>query len=522
METLRELIEQAAEEYHDLPAVQWKKRKEVESRTYGELWDDARKLADGARSYFEGSLKGSHAALLGESSYPWITTYLGLTGHGAVVVPLDMMMPDEDLTDLIIRSDSEVLFVSPVRKTLIEKLSESIKNQTAGALRGIVLLSGEEDALPTWKTLVSVGEISDETEELLPAPEDLATIIFTSGTTGKAKGVMLTHRNQAQNVENVYIDVPAGRTMLSVLPIHHAYCLTMDWLKGFSKGAVVCINDSLMHLMKNMKLFRPHIMLMVPLMIETISKQLRQSGAGQLPPQAVYENVFGGRLHYIFSGGAHLDPMYIEEFSKYGIEVCEGYGMSECAPVISTGGQLGSKPGASGKLLPNVEARFVEGELQIRGSSVMKGYYKMPEETAEALEDGWLHTGDLASIDDEGYLHITGRIKNLIILSNGENVSPEHMEEELLREPFIDEAVVTGETNGLTAHFFTAPETLQALGMDQELVKKNIHETVNRFNQAQPSYKRITKCCLREEPFIKNTTKKIIRAKVDEADEKIF
>ena len=228
---------------------------------------------------------------------------------------------------------------------------------------------------------------SASADSVCPDAEDIATIIFTSGTTGKSKGVMLTQNNLASNVEAVKITAEPGTAVLSVLPIHHAFCLVMDWLKGFSLGATLCINDSLLHMVRNMSIFKPDIMLMVPMMIETIYKRLAAADPS-IPKAVLAEKVFGGKLRIIFTGGAHLDPYYIDRFAEYGVEVLEGYGMSECSPVISNNTPENHKKGSIGKPLENVEIRFENGEILVKGSSVMKGYYQMPDETAETLKDG--------------------------------------------------------------------------------------------------------------------------------------
>ena len=247
-----------------------------------------------------------------------------------------------------------------------------------------------------------------------PQPDQLCTIMFTSGTTGKSKGVMLTHRNLAENAGSINMDLPERMVLLSVLPIHHAYCLCLDVLKAISLGSIICINDSLLRVMKNIQLFKPEMILMVPLMIETIAKKLEDNTL--LPPKLVKNAVFGKQLTKISSGGAYLDPSYIDLFEKYGITILQGYGMTECSPVISTTRPWNINKKAVGQLIDNCEAKTVDGELWVRGSSVMQGYYNMPKDTAEAIdEEGWLHSGDLGIMDEDGYVSISGRIKDMII-----------------------------------------------------------------------------------------------------------
>jgi long-chain acyl-CoA synthetase len=344
----------------------------------------------------------------------------------------------------------------------------------------------------------------------IPTSDDIATIIFTSGTTGKSKGVMLTQENLASNVLAVDYDMEPGSNVLSVLPIHHAFCLVMDWLKGFSLGATLCINDSLLHLMRNIKIFQPHIMLMVPMMIETIYKRLSVADAS-IPKELLAKEVFGENLNIIFVGGAHLDPFYIEQFAAYGIDIFEGYGMSECSPVISSNLPKLHKAGSIGKPLANVELSFENGEILVRGSSVMKGYYEMPEETEETLRDGWLHTGDKGYLDEDGFLFINGRVKNLIILSNGENISPEELENKLALHPLVGEVVITGELNGLTARIYPDADVVEAKSLSADAVSASLRAFLDEFNKTQPTYRQITGLVIRKYPFARNSTKKIKR-----------
>ena len=242
---------------------------------------------------------------------------------------------------------------------------------------------------------------------------------------------MLTHRNLAENAGSINMDLPERMVLLSVLPIHHAYCLCLDVLKAISLGSIICINDSLLRVMKNIQLFKPEMILMVPLMIETIAKKLEDNTL--LPPKLVKNAVFGKQLTKISSGGAYLDPSYIDLFEKYGITILQGYGMTECSPVISTTRPWNINKKAVGQLIDNCEAKTVDGELWVRGSSVMQGYYNMPKDTAEAIdEEGWLHSGDLGIMDEDGYVSISGRIKDMII-RGGENVYPREVEEFLLK-----------------------------------------------------------------------------------------
>ena len=510
-----DLIEKTTAGYPDGEAVKWLVKKDFATKTYKELNADRLRVAN---YLCDNGFLGTQLAVLGTSSYEWIAAYFGIVSARMTAVPLDPMLPPDELCDLIRRSDSEALLVTPKLYGIVELVRKECPK-----VRLFVLLSDDEPKSDDEINFTQILERSTDaplSDEKRPAPDDVCTIIFTSGTTGKSKGVMLTQRNLYDDVENVVVTFVPHTTMLSVLPVHHAYCLVMDWMKGFSLAATIYINDSLLHMLRNIAKVQPQILLMVPLMIETVYKRLQAADPSR-PKEEVAKEVLGENLIKIFSGGAHLDPSYIYGFKEYGIEVCEGYGMSECSPTISTNSELGIRPGSVGKVLANMEVRFVDGEIQVKGSNVMKGYYKMPKETEEAFMDGWLRTGDLGHLDEDGYLYITGRLKNLIILSNGENISPEEIENSLLSNELVGEAVVEGASNGLRARIFPDPDVVERDGIASDEVKSRLQGIIDDYNKSQPTYRAITELVVRENPFIKNSTKKIVRAKaeIDEPQE---
>ena len=510
------LLEDTVAKYPDYPAVRWIVKKQIPEKLYRELNEDRNKVAG---ALLKKGFEGKQVAMIGTSSYEWIASYLGIVSTKITAVPLDPMLPPLELCDLINRSDSEALFIAPKLASMIDTVKENCP-----AVRLYVVLDGnpspEDPSIVSFAEFISGEDGAAVAEDKRPLSDDVCTIIFTSGTTGKSKGVMLTQRNLYDDVTNVIVTFEPGTTMLSVLPVHHAYCLVMDWLKGFSLGATLYINDSLLHMVRNIGKVKPQVLLMVPLMIETIGKRLAAIES-DLPKPEIGKQLMGENLQYIFSGGAHLDPAYISLFEEYGIKVCEGYGMSECSPTISSNGQTGNRPGSVGKVLANMQVRFVDGEIQVKGSNVMKGYYKMPKETEEAFSDGWLRTGDLGRMDEDGYLYITGRLKNLIILSNGENVSPEEIENVMLTHDLVGEVVISGEENGLAARIYPDPDVVEAKGLSPEDVAAQLQGILDDYNKTQPLYRAITTLKVRKFPFVKNATKKIVRAKmdVDEAPE---
>ncbi len=557
--TIKEILTQSGQRWGSMDAIRYKISKNtIEAKTYLDLKKDSESFSLAIEALGE---QGSHIALTGATSYGWIAAYFGIVDGGSVAVPLDASLPAEDLCELIDRSDATVFVMDDTRKDVTELLKErcpkvkylillgdgkseeaseitrdsEAKNSASGAARPTSASSnnntvsnsnacgndcegdsfnsnfnsnptGSQPALTTlsfWQLLREhTGSCSFE-----PSPDMLATIMFTSGTTGKSKGVMLTHRNLAENATCLDMKFPERTVLLSVLPIHHAYCLSMDILKGLSVGSIICINDSLMRVAKNIKLFEPNVILMVPLIIETMAKKLQDSAG--VPPAIVKRMVFGKQFHTICSGGAYLAPDLLDLFQKYDITILQGYGMTECSPVISTTVSWNIRKGSVGQLLPNCEAKTVDEELWVRGSSVMQGYYKMPEETAETLTDGWLHTGDLGYADEEGFVYLTGRKKNLIITKNGENVSPEELENKLSEHRLVQEILVRESEGLIEAEIF--PDLEYAKKKHAKDVPAALQELVDQYNQTAPLYRRIYKLTVRETEFEKTTSKKIKR-----------
>ncbi len=509
--TIYELLVKAQEAYGSRDAIRYKvkdvgqggkKETKIEAKTYTQLREDS--------EYFSAALarlgeQGSHIALIGATSYGWITGYYGIVSGGSVAVPLDANLPAEDLCELIDRADVTTLVYDGTKENVAGMAAE----KCAGLKHLVAMEEGSAvpGALSMQQLLTEAAQEKKQENRYVPVPDDLATIMFTSGTTGKSKGVMLTHRNLAENATALDMGYEPGTVLMTVLPIHHAYCLSMDILKGTSVGAVICINDSLLRVAKNIKLFEPNMILMVPLMVETLAKKLEE--VSFIPAPLVKAKVFGRQFHTICSGGAYLNPSYIDLFHKYGINILQGYGMTECAPVISTNCESAQKAGSIGRCMPNCQVKIVDEEIWVQGTSVMQGYYKMPEETAQTLEDGWLKTGDLGYVDGDGYLFLTGRRKNLIITPNGENVSPEEIENKLAENRLIQEVLVRDSEGVIEAEIF--PDLEYAAKKKIKDLQAELQAVIDAYNETAPLYKRVFKLKLREVEFEKNTTKKIKR-----------
>ena len=497
--TIREIIVDAEKRFGNGDAIRYKKKKdEIETKSYTQLKEDSERFSAVLRDIGE---LGNHIALTGPTSYKWLVTYLGTVCSGSVAVPLDVSLPAEEMCELLDRADVTVFVYDEQRADAAAMAKEKCRK-----IKYFISMQKEtsEDGTESFSGLLDTRQPGFSCDI---DPDSLCTIMFTSGTTGKSKGVMLTQRNMAENATCLDMRIPERTVILTVLPIHHAYCLSMDILKGISLGSIICINDSLLRVAKNIKLFEPNMILMVPLMIETLAKKLEE--AALLPAAIVKSKVFGKQFHTICSGGAYLNPAYIDLFNRYGITILQGYGMTECAPVISTNLSWCIKKESVGKLMPNCEAKTVDEELWVRGSSVMMGYYKMPEETAETLKDGWLLTGDLGYVDEDGYVFLTGRKKNLIITKNGENVSPEELENKLSGQRLIQEILVRENEGVIEAEIFPDYEYAKKKRISD--TQADLQKLIDEYNQGAPAYKKIYSLKIRETEFEKTPSKKIKR-----------
>lgn len=499
---MKEIVDFAAEQFGEKDAFCWKNKKEICSKTYQELKADSENFSN---VLHELGLTEKNIAVIGMTSYEWIISFFGIVNSASTAVPLDVQLPAAEACELLNRAHVSCLVYDPIRADIIaqaKKLCPDIKHYIC------MQKEKSDEESYAWQELMEkykgsyVCEIDNE---------KLCLVMFTSGTTGKSKGVMLTHLNFADNACCFTSDINNG-VALSVLPIHHAYCLTMDILKTLYEGATICINDSLMHIGKNLQTFQPTHMLLVPMILEGLYKKMRAL-EGKMSKEEIAHAVFGPNLKIIYSGGAYLSQEYIDNMKEYGITVLQGYGMTECSPVISSNSLNECKANSVGKLIPNCEAKTVEEEIWVKGSSVMMGYLDMPEETKETLvEDGWLRTGDLGYIDKDGFVFITGRKKNLIIMANGENISPEEIENVLGLEDLIKEIIVSGVDNGLAAEIFPDYEFASMKGIED--IPGELQKLIDIYNKDMPQYKKLTKLMIRKEEFEKTPSKKIKRKPV--------
>lgn len=445
--------------------------------------------------------------LLGSSSHHYLAVMLGVMANGNTVVPLDVQLDVEGLADCLNRSDVDILFYDWEHHPLVEGVKELCPR-----VRSFISLQHGKH-VPCSDNILK--EFSGRTVTPNVSENDCAMILFTSGTTGRSKGVMLSNRNLIDNAfSSTDNDHPENQVFLNILPIHHVFCINCDVLVSLRYGNILCLNRDMSKLAEHLLLFEPTAFRVVPMVAKALYNRfclLRK----QNPDKSVEEvkaEVFGSRLRRVTCGGGYLTPELAKNYQELGISIGQGYGMSECSPVISTAiWDRPDKTASVGKIVDRCQVRIVDGEIQVKSPSVMMGYYKDPENTAQALtEDGWLCTGDIGYVDDENFLYLTGRKKNLIILSNGENVAPEQIENMFADETIVEDILVFEENDAITAEIYPNFKYAEACGISD--ITGAVGESIAKINQKLPSFKRILNFRVRKDPFEKTSSRKIKRS----------
>lgn len=506
--TVRDLIDIGAERFAGKPFIKYlNSSDEVVEKSFIDLRDNSLAICRYIRSVCPQKL---HIGIIGKTSYEYITAMTGALVSGNVFVPFAPNITVDEAVALFDQGDIEALFY----EAAFEETAKAIQERY-GRLKVCVNMGNADWFADIYAKYGHDSEFAPLSEIELN-PEDCATIIYTSGTTGKRKGVMLSSANLIANVTYTEFE-QADEVLLSVLPMHHIFCFTSDYFKSLLEGFTVCLNGDLSNMAKSLQIFQPTTMRMVPMIAETLMRKINilHKRFPQLTCREAAEKVFGKNINWIAVGGAYVAPTLIDEYEKHGIILRQGYGMSETAPKITTGDNSNNHKYSSGKIMKSVcDVRIVDGEIQVKGKSVMLGYYKMPEETAAMFtEDGYLKTGDLGRISDEGdHLYVTGRIKNLIILSNGENVSPEEIEKKFADVKIIKEIVASAENDRIVVEVFPDTEMAAMLGIED--IEAYLNEKVAEANKGEKPEKEIVKLIIRDTPFPKTTTGKIKRQKV--------
>lgn len=516
---LKDMVRRHAADAPDAVAFSYSAgRNKTVQKTCREFSDDIDAL--GTFLYQKG-YKNSHIAIIGENSYEWLAAFLAIVNGGNVAVPIDKEQPADKIRHLLQKSDCEAVFVSKNYAELVEEVDDIT----------VFYISDFSEYIAEGRKLIDSG-ITEYTDYTINT-DKLAAIFFTSGTTGSSKGVMLSQKNIAADINFACKSFQLDGNTLAVLPFHHTFGLITAIFKVFHYKYATYINSGLRYIQKDLKTVQPQTVFWVPLFVETFYKTImenaKKNGKDKTLLRAVkisdfllrfgmdlrkklfksVHEAFGGNLEYIICGGAPLDEKYVKAFRSWGITILNGYGITECSPVVSVNRNYYWRDGSVGQILDGCKVRIAEdGEILVKGDNVMLGYYKDDESTNAVIQEGWYSTGDLGHIDNDGFLFITGRKKNLIILSNGENVSPEEIEAELLRDEAVSEAVVYGDKGMLHVEIFPCEPYIG----NQEY----FDAMIANLNQNQPLHHQIQKVHLREKEFEKNSTKKILRYKVTE------
>lgn len=554
VKTYREMIEYSTKNYAKNIAYTYKKdytAKEVEyvEKTYEQVGKDVKAFST---LLLNKNLEGKRVVLIGNNRYEWCITYFATTTGNMIVVPMDKALPDNEIQSLVKRSEAEVAVFDKKYADVMKK----IKKDDSTNLNMLICMDEIEDSeIEKFSDLLNEGnkllESGDKKyDEIKVNPNEMSIMLFTSGTTNEPKAVMLSQKNICTNITDIacWVKLYPTDRLLSFLPIHHTFECTITFLYGFYSGCTVAFCDGLKYIQKNLAEYKISIFVAVPLVLETmykkITKAIEEKGKTKLINtmskisnallkckidlrkvffKQVLDN-FGGNLRLVLYGAAPMNKDTIVGFNNLGIDLVQGYGLTETSPVISAETDKEKRPGSVGLVLPTLEAKIInpdengEGELVVKGPSVMMGYYKNDEENKKALKDGWFYTGDYAYIDKDGFLFITGRKKDIIVLKNGKNVYPQEIEFLINKLPYVTESLVYQRERSNTDTMLCAKIVYDkdiikdVLGDKKEEEYKNIiWNEIKEINKTLPVFKHIKNIDITTEPFVKTTTQKVKR-----------
>ncbi len=549
---VRAMFLRSTEKFAQRIALQHKRAGSWRALTYSQLREVVEQVACGLAAVGLRPVE-SKVAIVGENRPEWAISYLAAACTGIVCVPIDKDLKETEVYHILYLSGATALIGDNRHIEMALDIRKKVPHLTA-----LVNMDEAEarDGILTFEQLKSLGRErmatgKNDFAEAVVSPDHLLSILFTSGTMGNSKGVMLTHGNVANNLEDAakYVDLRTEDRFLSVLPMHHAYECTDGFLLALYRGSMTSYAENLRRIAENMAETKTTVMLGVPQLWHAIYKKIEtgmaESGlwkvnlaksVAQVSENLLGKNIrrklfrkvhekFGGHIRTFISGGAAVDPKVAQGFRELGINFLQGYGLTESAPIITVNRELAFKDAAAGLPLPSVEVRIAEdGEILARGPNIMKGYYNNPEATREVLQDGWLHTGDLGYFDEDGFLYIQGRKKAVIVTPGGKKIYPEEVEAELLKSPYILECIVWGEasddpTQETAVQALVVPNTeyfisqgLEKTGaVDGSRIEEILKREVKERCRNLASFKRVTQLAIRYEEFEKTTTKKIKR-----------
>ena len=547
---LKDMLNKTRELYGDKPGYKIKIGKgQYKTYTHNEIRDMINYLGTALISL---GLKGKRIGVIGENRYEWELAYLSVVCGVGIVVPMDKSLPANELEEVIERSEVEAIFYSKKYEEIIKKIKYSEKNK----LKHLISMDTDihEEGIYSEKELIEKGKelLDSGNKEYINAkinPEEMRIMLFTSGTTSKSKVVALSHKNLISNVMDYasVVDVDSNDRILSFLPLHHVYECTVGMLVSLYVGAERAFCDGIRHIVENLNEYKITYAAFVPaiyeLMYKNIWKMIEKKGKVEETKQLMQEykdksmqekkevfkeihNMYGGCIKLFITGAAALDKEVIESFRNWGLNLCQAYGLTETSPIIGIETNEHHRVGSIGRPIPHVEARIDEadddgvGELVVKGPNVMLGYYNDKKATESVMEDGWFHTGDLARIDEDGYIFICGRRKSVIVLKNGKNIYPEEMEGlvnkiEGVKESFIFGKQQTDDKDNIKIHVkivFDKDIMKEAYKVEKEEdIYRVLTEKIKEVNSVMPKYKAIRGIIVSDEPLIKTTTGKIKR-----------
>ena len=547
---LKDMLNKTRELYGDKPGYKIKIGKgQYKTYTHNEIRDMINYLGTALINL---GLKGKRIGVIGENRYEWELAYLSVVCGVGIVVPMDKSLPANELEEVIERSEVEAIFYSKKYEEVIKKIKYSEKNK----LKHLISMDTDihEEGIYSEKELIEKGKemVDSGNREYINAkinPEEMRIMLFTSGTTSKSKVVALSHKNLVSNVMDYasVVDVDSNDRILSFLPLHHVYECTVGMLVSLYVGAERSFCDGIRHIMENLNEYKITYAAFVPaiyeIMYKNIWKMIQKEDKIEETKKLMQEykdksmeekkkafkeihDMYGGCIKLFISGAAALDKEVIETFRNWGINLCQAYGLTETSPIIGIETNEHHRVGSIGRPIPHVEARIDEadddgvGELVVKGPNVMLGYYNNKKATDSVMEDGWFHTGDLARIDEDGYIFICGRKKSVIVLKNGKNIYPEEMEGlvnkiEGVKESFIFGKQQTDDKDNIKIHvkiIFDKEIMKEAYKVEnEEDIYKVLAEKIKEVNSVMPKYKAIRGILVSEEPLVKTTTGKIKR-----------
>lgn len=549
---LKEMLQKSGEVYGDRPAYIFKTEEEGKFReiTHKEFRNDINNLGT---ALIDLGLKNKRIAVISENRYEWCVAYLAIVTGTGIVVPLDRALPDNEIENLILRSEVEAIFYSNKYSEVMNRLKEQGNTNIKYFIS--MDLEQEQNGIYAEKQLIDQGKklIEQGNRDFLDAKinaEEMSIMLFTSGTTAMSKAVMLSHKNICSNLIDIasVIKIDEYDRFLSFLPLHHTFECTVGFLYPVSKGGAIAFCEGIRHIADNIKEFRITAMISVPVLFENMYKKVMKGieKKGKLETvkkgikisqfllkfgidirrklfKEIHDNL-GGKVRLFVAGGAALDPEAEKGFNALGFTMYQGYGLTESSPVIAAEDDKYQRLGSIGKAFPSLDVKIAEpneegvGELLAKGPTIMLGYYDNEEATKETIEDGWLHTGDLAKIDKDGYIFICGRKKFVIVLKNGKNIYPEELETLINKIEGVKESFVYGrpEDDGdykICAKIVYDKELMEELyhEKEEEKIKEIIWQEVKKVNKTMPAYKYIRDIIVTEQDLIKTTTQKIKR-----------